>query len=110
MSIDKFGRYFNKKVRGERGPPGPGFKLIESGDFDLELKRIRNVNEPSLPNDVATKSYVDKCFEILKEYTDLITSFHTQIFNDIILCKDKTTELLLNVKQIQEHLINKNNN
>lgn len=72
MGIDKFGRSHitNKtgksdsssssgnRARVLRGPPGIGFKLTESGDFDLDNKRLTNVGSPISENDCVTKFYV----------------------------------------------------
>lgn len=50
MSIDVFGRHLgSSKVA--RGPPGIGFNLTKSGDFDLEKKRLCNVADPIDKND-----------------------------------------------------------
>ena len=50
MSIDVFGRHLgSSKVA--RGPPGIGFNLTKSGDFDLENKRLCNVADPIDKND-----------------------------------------------------------
>ena len=42
MSVDIFGRHL-KSNKTFRGPPGVGFKLTESGDYDIENKRLVNV-------------------------------------------------------------------
>ena len=42
-----------------KGLPGVGFKLTDSGDYDIQNKKLRNVASPETNNDVTTKSYVD---------------------------------------------------
>ncbi|GIY07046.1 uncharacterized protein CDAR_215251 [Caerostris darwini] len=44
---------------GPIGPPGIGFKLTDNGNYDMEKKKLKNVDEPVDISDVATKSYVD---------------------------------------------------
>ena len=47
MSVDIFGRSSttNRKII-LRGPPGIGFSLTDSGNFDIQHKRLCNVSEP----------------------------------------------------------------
>lgn len=45
MSVDKFGRRSNRK-RPERGPKGDGFKLTPEGDYDIQNKRLRFLDDP----------------------------------------------------------------
>ena len=42
-----------------KGLPGVGFKLTDDGDYDIQNKKLRNVDSPETNNDVTTKSYVD---------------------------------------------------
>lgn len=67
MSVDKFGRISRAKPTGVRGPPGIGFLLTKTGDFNLQLKRLTNVEEPVEKFDVTTKQYVDGKIEHLLE-------------------------------------------
>lgn len=58
--IDKFGRR-QQPSEGfaiKRGLPGVGFKLTDDGNFDVERKRITNVNDPIDDNDVTNKKSV----------------------------------------------------
>ena len=52
MSLDVFGRRLDSKSKvGGRGPPGVGYKLTMSGDYDIEKRRICNLSSPIDPND-----------------------------------------------------------
>lgn len=53
MSIDVFGRQLNPADHncGPPGPPGIGFKYTNSGQFDLENKRLCNVGDAIKPTD-----------------------------------------------------------
>ena len=42
-----------------KGLPGVGFKLTDDGDYDMQNKKLRNVDSPETNNDATTKSYVD---------------------------------------------------
>lgn len=51
------------KSTGKAGPPGLGFKLTNSGNFDMINKRLENVGLPIEPSDAATKKYISNIFE-----------------------------------------------
>ena len=52
MSLNVFGRKLDSKSKaGSRGPPGVGFKLTVTGDYDVEKRRICNLSSPVDPND-----------------------------------------------------------
>ena len=42
-----------------KGLPGVGFKLTDTGDYDMQNKKLRNVASPQTNDDATTKSYVD---------------------------------------------------
>jgi hypothetical protein len=44
MSVDKFGRYAKRK-EAVIGPKGIGYNLTPEGDYDIQLKRLRNVED-----------------------------------------------------------------
>ena len=46
-------------AKGIQGAPGVGFNLTSDGDYDMVNKKLRNVGEPSVNTDAATKKYVD---------------------------------------------------
>ena len=45
MSVDVFGRNL-KRAGGSRDPPGVGFKVTSSGQYDIDNKRLCNIAEP----------------------------------------------------------------
>lgn len=59
MVVDKFGREYSPLRLGGgqmiRGPPGTGFKLTSSGDYNIEHKRICNVANPIDDTDAVNK-------------------------------------------------------
>lgn len=62
MNIDKFGR-FQKFGSIAKGARGEGFKLTQEGDYDMQKKRLKNLNNTLAEmsdNDAITKYYVDK--------------------------------------------------
>lgn len=63
MNVDKFGRNFKPTPRnkGVVGPPGIGFKLLPSGDFDIGNKYLNNIGiKPEHPHQAVSKAYVDE--------------------------------------------------
>jgi hypothetical protein len=72
MSVSKFGSVFQKdgklvNFNSLRGPKGNGFKILSDGNFDIENKTLKNVQNPLDDFDVATKLYVDLMAISLKE-------------------------------------------
>ena len=70
MSLDVFGR----KLEGSqvsRGPPGIGFNLTEEGHFDLENKRLCNIQDPIQSYDAVNLNALKN---ILQSEIDFITS------------------------------------
>lgn len=72
MSVDKFGRISTSSSRGVvrnvRGERGVGFNLTVDGDYDMQMKNLKNLKIPMGVNDAATKKYVDdEVAEIRKE-------------------------------------------
>lgn len=87
MSVDKFGRYSYRTpprgprgkqgesgppgLQGERGLPGPageGFLKTESGDFNMNWKRLKNIQLPHEEGDAATKNYVDQQISQIRQH------------------------------------------
>lgn len=46
MGVDKFGRFTKTKDKGLAGPKGEGFKLTQDGNYDMQGKRLCNVEDP----------------------------------------------------------------
>lgn len=72
MSVDKFGRNLKPlfKTKGVAGPPGLGFKLLPSGDYDMENKRLNNVGRPEEAHQATSKEYVDDQINHIIEISD----------------------------------------
>ena len=70
MSVDKFGRFIDdlKHKRGLKGPPGEGFKLTPTGDYDIDNKLLCNVASPVNYDDAVNlrtlKTTVDPCLKL----------------------------------------------
>ena len=47
---------------GPQGPPGPGFKKTSDGNYDVEDKKLTNLQKCVDEKDAANKKYVDDQF------------------------------------------------
>ena len=56
---DHYGQ-FKVTERGPERPPGVGFELTKSGNYDIDGKRLTDVAEPVNGKDATTKAYVEK--------------------------------------------------
>ncbi|XP_071056422.1 uncharacterized protein [Onthophagus taurus] len=69
ISIDKFGRTLHASSWGriidEAGTSqrAVGLPLTSSGDYDMQGRKLSNVQSPSLENDCVIKAYVDEMFK-----------------------------------------------
>ena len=72
MSVNIFGS--SKQVSGgpgQKGQPGIGFKILDNeGNYDIDSKRLANVDQPISDNDAVTMVYVDKA--ISKQEANLL--------------------------------------
>ena len=46
-------------IRTPRGPPGPGFKLTQDGNYDIDNKQLKNIRDGTQDADVVSKKYID---------------------------------------------------
>lgn len=85
MSVDKFGRSIHVgRSRVMRGPPGIGFKLTTSRDYDIENKRLKNVYYPIEEFDACTKKYADELLNktlVLNSKYNVYQAFGARISN-----------------------------
>lgn len=112
MSIDIFGRSLKNGV-GVSGPPGPrgqGFKITTDGQYDIENRRLCNVDNPISVNDAATVQFVQKELSVMynsfmTEQSEVISHLHSQVvmletsFNSL---KKENEELKVIIKR-QKH-------
>lgn len=77
MSVDVFGRPFKSDTKVLKGPPGSGFLLTESGDYDIQTKKLSNVGAAVNKNDAVNlnllKSYIETVTQEMKNnYSTLL--------------------------------------
>lgn len=110
MSVDKFGRFSSQSASvGVRGPPGIGFLLTQTGDFNLQSKRLTNLSEPIDIYDATTKKYVDR--EIKQHLASInvqLNILETYIISCIKKVEEKIDVVVIEVnnnkkKQLQHH-------
>jgi hypothetical protein len=91
MSVDKFGRSHNQKLKKDRksllSPFTATFSLTASGDYDFLNRRLTNVSKPSGNNDAINKLYFDKNLnETKKEIENVFQKLENTFlhaFNDL---------------------------
>lgn len=95
MNIDKFGRS-DTPARAAfrfRSPNAASFPKTRDGNYDLSNLKLCNVGPPTLPEDAATKSYVDKQtrdgYREVHEEVELQTRLNASRMNS---AKNKTIE------------------
>ena len=105
MGVDVFGRH-SKKTEGKAGPPGIGFKFTSEGQFDIDHKRLCNLEAPLEPNDAvnlqALKNLVSS--EVLNLY-EVIKTFQSEVDNLSSLVKTYKTEVYSEVQKKVNNLI-----
>lgn len=73
MSVDKFGRRSHRQ-QAKRGPKGEGFNLTAQGDYDVQKKRIRYLEDPVENDDAVNlqtlQSGLFKCIQLSAQGTD----------------------------------------
>lgn len=91
MNIDKFGHHVHKRLRVSEVCEFKNKALLRSdnGDFDLQSSRLKGVVNPSSPDDVVNKQYVDELVQNIydKKHLDsifeIINSQISQLFNQL---------------------------
>lgn len=103
MTVDVFGRVLNRESS-VRGPPGIGFKLTETGDYDIENKLLCNIADPKEFNDaVNLRTLLDR---LMATYTS-INTVDSELKSMINYLKEHISKLEVKIIQIQEK-VNKN--
>ena len=109
MSVDIFGRSsINKKEIILKGPPGIGFSLTDSGDFDIQNKRLCNVSDPINNQDAVNLNV----FSAHKKFIEVEQKkFQENILIKITELSDKINEFKIEIKkQLHEDIDNRYEN
>lgn len=98
MSVDIFGRSSttNRKII-LKGPPGIGFSLTDSGNFDIKHKRLCNVGEPVDSQDaVNLKEFLEykKIIEIKLEKNEEAIARIDKVAKDLLYKLDSFIDIL----------------
>lgn len=88
MSVDVFGRKLGK-TKGDRGPPGFGFKVTSDGQYDIDNKKLCNIATPKQSNDAVNLDTLQKLVRseilsmttIMKEIGDKLDDLKTVVDN-----------------------------
>lgn len=79
MNIDKFGHHIHKRLRVSEIFDFHDKALLkkDSGEYDLQLSKLKGVMRPQFPDEAVNKEYLD---EVLKSLKQEINAKITQIF------------------------------
>lgn len=67
MSVDVFGRSLKNQIKISKGPPGQGFSLTSSGDYDIRGKKLCNVGEAVETNDAINLNFLKIYIQNIKQ-------------------------------------------
>lgn len=82
MTVDKFGHSINNHSNAcPPGLPGKGFHLTESGDYNIQFKRLVNIEKPVNEHDAATKEYVDMQIDVSDKDIMLLRKYNDDSYN-----------------------------
>ena len=98
MSIDLFGRSLDLKKK-TVGPPGVGYKLTLTGDYDAEKKRICNLSYPVDPNDAVN-------FQALELNIAASGERFTGLLNQMIESAAVLEERISQLEKVFENFVN----
>ena len=85
MGVDVFGRRLVESKEVHRGPPGIGFSVTASGDFDIENKLLCNVAEAQNDSDAVNLVLVNKLnSELLNKILSTITGMKADLKQELI--------------------------
>lgn len=85
MGVDVFGRRLVESKEVHRGPPGIGFSVTASGDFDIEKKRLCNVAEAENDSDAVNLAQVKKFdADLLHKILLSITGMKAELKKEVI--------------------------
>lgn len=65
-----------KKIKSEKGPPGIGFKLTTDGDYDINNKKLTNIQDPTDFRDAVNVEYLKGRMNKFLRYLENI--FHSK--------------------------------
>lgn len=93
MSVDVFGRSLKSKIKILKGPPGHGFSLTTSEDYDICGKKLCNVGEPEDVTDAINLNFLKTYIQSIKQE---IINYNSGLLNQEFT---KIEELLLQEKK-----------
>ena len=67
MSVDVFGRSLKNKIKVVKGPPGQGFSLTSSENYDIRGKKLCNVGEAVDITDAVNLNFLEKYIQHIKQ-------------------------------------------
>lgn len=107
MSVDKFGRHSaQRRILPQRGPKGEGFHVTADGDYDIQSKRLKFVNDPEDALDaVNLKTLGEKCLSENQGVYDANGKIITNVSNNPFTHNDSD---VVNKKYVNESFVRYN--
>ena len=105
MSVDAFGRTL-KRSKGERGPPGVGYKLTSDGHYDIENRKLCNLADPSQSGDAVNLKILKTLIESeIKDVFQITSSLREEIDNLTFEIKKHRLEIDENIRKLNFTII-----
>ena len=83
MSVDVFGRQLMNSKEIHRGPAGVGFTLTNEGNFNIQNKRLCNIDPPIDSNDAVNLNTLNTVELKLREELRQMQNFCIQVIKHI---------------------------
>lgn len=103
MSVDVFGRSLETKTEISKGPPGQGFFLTTSEDYDIRGKKLCNVGEPAHETDAINLNFLKTYTDDIKE--EIISNNSELLDEEIEKIEDKALQVQERITSFNKDII-----
>ena len=97
MSVDLFGRSLKNKIKISKGPPGQGFSLTPSEDYDIKGKRLCNIGEAVETSDAINLNFLKIYVQNIKQDITLLDQEIKRIDEQVSLEKERMISLIKDI-------------
>ena len=109
MSVDVFGRQLIREKEVHRGPPGIGFSLTSEANFDIQNKRLCNVESADEPTDAVNLKDLSTVEVNLKKQLEKLSESFKDLEKKFVTLKNtpKSENIDLTLEEQERILTNK---